>query len=93
MMMTQKCQPGYQSVLVKSYASRESNHRYPVEIRPIPGEIFAADLLVECAKEMHTQYPIGTVFRICAKLKQKADSRPHLYSSYRWAFEVISRPE
>ena len=63
---------------------------YPVEIRPIQGEVFPSTLLVECAKEMHTNYPPGTVFRICAALKQKEDSRPHLYSSYRWPFIVVS---
>ena len=86
------CKPGYHSVLVRSYISSESNHRYPVEIRPASSDVFPEDLLVECAKEMHTDYPVGTVFRICAALKQKEDCRPHLYSSYRWPFVVVSRP-
>lgn len=87
------CKLGYQSILVQSYASTDSNHRFSVEIRPISGEIFPTSLLVECSKEMHTDYPLGTIFRICATLKQKKDSRPHLYSSYRWPFLVVSVPE
>lgn len=87
----QRCAPGYQSILVQSHPSSEGGHRLAVEIRPLAGEVFPSHLLVECAAEMRTDYPIGTVFRICATLKQKEDCRPHLYSYHGWPFEVISK--
>lgn len=91
--MQHKCNPGYQSVLVQSYKATTSNHRYPVEIRPIPGEVFPPHLLVECSEKMHTDYPVGTTFRICARVKDTEYDTPHLYSYHGWSFAVISLPQ
>ena len=84
-----KCPDGYSLILVKSFKSIEKNHRYPIEIRPLPNQVFPSDLLVECSSRMRDNYPVGMVFRICAQWKQKQDCRPHLYTSYRWPFEVM----
>lgn len=84
-----KCPEGYTAVLVESFYSDEPGHRYPVEIRPLPSQPFPTDLLVECAMSMREKYPVGTVFRICAKQKQKADCRSHLYTSFKWPYEVV----
>jgi hypothetical protein len=84
-----RCRAGYTSILVESFRSFEGGHRHPIEIRPLPDQPFPAHLLVECAKEMRTQYPVGTVFRLCVAPKQKLNGRPHLYSSWQWPFEVV----
>lgn len=91
-MATIQCRPGYEAILVESFYSYEAGHRYPIEIRPLPDQIHSTDLLVECAMEMREQYPVGTVFRICVTRKQKVGCRPHLYSYYRWPFEVVKTP-
>lgn len=49
-------------------------------------------MLVECVNEMKTKYPAGTVFRLKVTLKQTEHDKAHLYSSYRWPFEVVQRP-
>lgn len=84
-----KCPDGYSLILVESFKSTEKNHRYPIEIRPLSSQVFPTDMLVECSSTMKENYPVGTVFRICVKWKQKENSRPHLYHSYRWPFEVV----
>ena len=86
-----KCPNGYTSILVQSFrdAAYASGHRYEIGIRPLPGQGFPVDLYVECANQMRSDYPEGTIFRICVTEKQKLDCRPHLYSSYRWPFEVV----
>ena len=66
-----------------------------IEVRPLPDQSFSTDMLIECSKQMRYDHPIGTVFRIKVKHKQPKDSsfKPHLYSSYRWSYEVIPKNE
>lgn len=89
--MTRRRTDDYKTILVKSFRSTESGHRYPVEVRPLPHQLFPATLLVECPMRMRTDFPVGTVFRIRATLKDTPFERPHLYSSYKWPFEVVPR--
>lgn len=87
------CRPGYTSILVESFYSNEPGHRYPIEVRPVPRGPFPVDMLIECPMEMRTDYPVGTVFRVCVRPKQKLNCRPHLYTSYQWPFEIVRRGE
>jgi hypothetical protein len=84
-----KCKEGYTSILVESFYSFEPGHRYPVEVRPIPGEVFPTHLHVECPMKMRTDYAVGTVFRICAKMKDTPFNRKHVYTYKSWPFEVV----
>jgi hypothetical protein len=83
-------QEGYSWVQVESYiADRTSSLHGTVHIRPVPGEAFPTSLRVECSKSMGRDYPVGTRFRIWAKLTDKEGGRPFLYTSWRWKFEVL----
>jgi hypothetical protein len=44
---------------------------------------------VECSKDMRTKHPIGTIFRVHAKLVTSSNLAPFLYSHYAWGFEVL----
>ena len=83
----------YTPILVESFESSETNHRGFVHIRPCPGQEFDPDCLIECRDEMKDTsiYPLGTVFRIFVKEKRpkRRGDRIHLYSPYKWDFEVI----
>ena len=85
-----RCRGEYTSILVESFRNREPGHRYPIEIRPISGQVFPTHFLVECPMSMRKDFPVGTIFRICAKIKDTPFDRPHLYTSYKWPFEVIT---
>lgn len=82
----------YIDVIVESYvpASTAGKHG-KVHIRPVPGQLFDAGLSVECSKSLSTNYPIGTRFRLRAKLTDREGGGQFLYSSWRWPVEVISR--
>jgi hypothetical protein len=84
-----KCRSGYKCIIVESFITNEPGHRYPIEIRPIPGQEYSSTMLVECSMKMRTDYPVGTKFRLCVAAKQKEQSRPHLYSYHAWPFEVL----
>src|SRR5450759_3609592 len=83
------CRPGYTSILVESFRCNEPRHRYPIEIRPLPDQPFSSNLYVQCSMEMRTEYPVGTVFRICARPRRKLGGRLHLGSPWQWPFEVV----
>jgi hypothetical protein len=89
--MTRRRPEDYKTILVESFRSREPGHRYPVEIRPLSNQAYPATLLVECPMRKRTDFPVGTVFRIRATLKDTPFERPNLYSSYKWPFEVVPR--
>lgn len=44
---------------------------------------------LECSKALARDYPVGTRFRIRAKLTDKEGGRDFLYTHFRWKYEVI----
>ncbi len=87
---------GYIEILVESFDRNENilkgGHHSTKEIRPLNGQIYSSSLLVECSNKMRENYPVGTVFRLFVKSKQKKDSRPHLYSPHQWRYQVVKVP-
>lgn len=87
---------GYEWVEVESYiADRTSGLHGAVHIRPVPGGPYATDLRVAKSKVLvdTSRYPVGTRFRIWAKLTDREGEGEYLYTSWRWDYEVISKPE
>ncbi len=58
-------------------------------VRPIAGEVFPQTMKVECAKEIR-KLALGTHVRLSCVETKKEGSRPFLYSSYKWSYEVVS---
>lgn len=84
----------YEWVNVESYLpARSSGLHGKVHVRPLPGQRFPVDLHVECARRLCRDYPVGTRFRIWAKLTDREGDGEYLYSSWRWKYEVLSRPD
>lgn len=60
----------YQEVIVESYVAEQTSGKHgKVYIRPIPGQPYPATMDVECSKNMRSDYPIGTKFKILAAVK------------------------
>lgn len=83
---------GYDWIEVESFIpDRTSGLHGKVHIRPLPNGPFSTDLRVECSKAMSRNYPVGTRFRIKAKLTDMQGT-PFIYSSWQWPYEVLSQP-
>lgn len=84
----------YRFVEVESYIPdrerRASGIHGPVHIRPCAGQGFPPDMHVECSKKLSEQYPVGTRFKITAKVTNKEGGRDFLYSYFGWKYEVLS---
>jgi hypothetical protein len=84
----------YQYVVVESYLpNRHSGLHGPVHIRPISGQGCPVTIHVECSKELSNldRYPLGTRFRLRAKLTDRKGGGEYLYSSWRWKYEVLDK--
>lgn len=80
----------YQLVEVESYIPENTAGLHgKLHIRPCEGQGFSANMHVECSKELSRDYPVGTRFRIKAKLTDREGSGDFLYSYYRWEYEVL----
>ncbi len=77
----------YKEVIVETY--REGGGITGIHVRPAAGQPFPQSLRVECSKRLITDYPVGTRFKITAKLTDRQGEGEFLYSSYRWKFEVV----
>lgn len=85
---------GYSWVEVESYKPTHTGGLHgKVHIRPVPGGPYPTNLHVECSKKMSREHPVGTRFRIWAKLTDREGGGEFLYTSWRWDYEVISQPE
>lgn len=80
----------YEYILVEVYFDKDRNKK---RIRPCPNQKFKTTMKVECSHKMKDDtIEVGTIFKIKVKLKEPKSTfdEKHLYSSYKWPFEVIS---
>ena len=83
-------QNAYEFVVVESYRPATSAGLHgKVHIRPVEGQGFPSSIHVECSKELSRCYPVGTRFRVRAKLTDREGGGAFLYSSWRWDYEVL----
>lgn len=80
----------YVMVEVESYISdRTSGLHGKVHIRPCAGQGYPANMHVECSKDLSRKHPLGTRFRIRAKLTDREGGGEFLYSYFGWKYLVI----
>lgn len=79
----------YQLIVVESFLPESTAGRHgPVHIRPALGQPFPRHLFVACSKDLMTKYPVGTRFKIKAKLTDR-EGTPFIYSHHGWKYEVL----
>jgi len=80
----------YRPVVVESFRpSSTSGLHGGIHIRPVAGQGVPTTLHVECSKKLSKDYPVGTKFRIQAKLTDREGAGEYLYSYFGWPVEVL----
>lgn len=80
----------YRTVIVESFKpALRAGLRGAVHIRPVDGQGLSTELHVECSKELSREYPVGTKFRIRAKLTDRESGGEYLYSYHKWPVDVL----
>jgi len=90
--MKQKETGSYQYVIVESFKPKNTSGLHGgVHIRPVDGQDLDTNMRVECTKELSntSKFPLGSRFKIKAKVTDRQGGTPFLYSSYRWAYERL----
>lgn len=83
----------YQWIEVESFIPKSTSGLHGlVHIRPCPNQGFPTTLRVECSKKLSRDYPVGTRFRIYAKLTDMLGGGEYLYSHFRWKYDVLAMP-
>lgn len=80
----------YHDVIVESFLPAATSGLHgAIHIRPIAGQVFSTQLHVECSKKLSECYPVGTRFKIKAKLTDREGGGEYLYSYFGWKFLVL----
>jgi hypothetical protein len=81
----------YDYIIVQSFITNERGKHGPVHIKPLPNqEPYLETMFVQCSKVLSKDFPVGTKFRIKAKIITPTNgNRPFVSSHYTWPFEVI----
>lgn len=80
----------YRLVIVQSYQPALTTGLHgPIHIRPVREQGLLETLHVECSKKLSRNYPVGTKFKIHAKLTDRENGGEYLYSYHGWHFEVV----
>jgi hypothetical protein len=81
----------YEYIVVETYyPTNTSGLHGSVHVRPVPAEKYSTSLQVECSKSLVRDYPVGTRFRIRAKLTDREGGGQYLYSYFGWKAEIVS---
>ncbi len=82
----------YSEIVVESFMPANTAGLHgSVHIRPVAGQRYSRNLFVECSKKLSEDFPVGTRFRIRAKLTNRNGGRRFLYSYHGWPFEVVKK--
>jgi len=80
----------YFHIVVESFRPKSTSARHgEIHVRPAPRQVFPQSLFVSCSRRMVTDYPVGTRFRIKAKLVEKDTGAEFLYCYHGWPFDVV----
>lgn len=82
----------YRYVIVESYVHSGGGSKHAIRARPLPGQGLSPAMAVECSSRMRTSHPVGTLFKIYARIKD-TDQSPHLYTSWQWGYTVVTADE
>jgi hypothetical protein len=80
---------GYREYIVESFRQLGESSRRKIRVRPVPGQGLRPDLRVRCRTDIREQYPVGTRFRVRAKLAIHRDGCEFLYVPATYMFQPV----
>lgn len=79
----------YREVIIETYLNTEGGSSKKIRARPIAGQGLDTNMNVECSSKMRKNYPVGTRFRLKAKLTEREGGNPFLYAHFNSPYEVL----
>lgn len=79
----------YRPVVVETFVQDGESSTSGIRVRPVAGQQLDTSIRVRCAKAFRDQHPIGTRFKLWAKLTDRQGGTTFLHSPYVWEPEVL----
>lgn len=80
----------YDFIVVESYLHSGGGSKHSIRCRPIKGQGLPTHLNVECSSVMRKSHPVGTQFRIRARVTNR-EGTPFIYTYHNWPWAVVER--
>lgn len=80
-------------IIIETFLARGESSGSDVRARPLPGQGMPTTWRVECSKSMRDLHPIGTLFKVWAKITNRLGGNPFVYTNYRDPYEVVTPGE
>jgi hypothetical protein len=79
----------YYIIVVETYRISGSGLHGDIHVRPVEGEQFPQTMHVRFPRKVRHAHPIGTRFRVYAKLTDKDGGNPFLHTNHAWDYEIL----
>lgn len=79
----------YKHIIIETYEPQNENSSSKVRAHPVAGQGLDENLNVECSKKMRLSHPVGTRFKIKAKISDR-EGTPFIYCKPQESFEIVS---
>jgi hypothetical protein len=79
----------YYTIVVETFRKSGSGLHGDIHVRPVKDEIFQQTLHVRFPRGIRHAHPIGTRFRVYAKLSDKEGSNRFLHTNHAWDYEIL----
>ena len=83
----------YREIVIETFENQGEPASERIRARPVTGQGLSTALRVECSEKMREGHPVGTKFKITAKLTRKEGGAEFLYSHYNWPYFVLTTEE
>jgi hypothetical protein len=80
----------YRDYLVETYRQVGEASSSRIRVRPLAGQGLDDNMKVRCPKPLRSKHPIGTIFRLKAKVTSREGGTPFLHAPHTWPYEVIT---
>ena len=88
-----KAWESYNQILVETYFAIKPGKSSRIHVRPVAGQGYATDADVECSRSMRVSAPVGSVFKVYAKLTDRESGKDFYYSHHSWPLELVERAD
>ena len=79
----------YEQIVIETYHEVKSGKSSRIHARPIEEQGYSTSLDVECSRAMRKSHPVGTRFKVWAKLTDREGGGEYLYTSWQWPYKVV----
>jgi hypothetical protein len=83
----------YIQIIVETYRESGSGLHGDIHVRPIAARGVTRNLRVRFPKSLRRAYPIGTQFRVYAKLTDREGGGEFVHTNHAWDVEVLGTPD